>query len=116
MAVELYPHVLGTHISLGNGYSYPYPYLPEIWVPISISISFHVSITTLTVIELNVSGRPWAPDLGRYFAHVQAEEERFWRLDGLTDSSIPVYDSETDHSDDNADSDGFTDDEDEIEY
>ena len=61
------------------------------------------------------------PDLGRYFAHAQAEEERFWRLDGLTDISIPpvvipVYDSQTDHSDDNADSDGFTDDEDEIEY
>ena len=56
------------------------------------------------------------PDLGRYFAHVQAEEERFSRLDGLTDISIPVYDSETDHSDDNADSDGFSDDEDEIEY
>ena len=61
------------------------------------------------------------PDLGRYFAHVQTEEERFWRLDALTDISIPpvvipVYDWETDDSDDNADSDGFSDDEDEIEY
>ena len=49
------------------------------------------------------------------------KEERFWRLDGLTDISIPpvvipVYDSQTDHSDDNADSDCFSDDEDEIEY
>ena len=50
---------------------------------------------------------------------MQAEEERFWWLDGLTDISIPpvvipVYDSETDDLDDNADSDGFSDDEDEI--
>ena len=49
------------------------------------------------------------------------KEERFWRLDGLIEISIPpvvipVYDSETDDSDDNADSDGFSDDEDEIEY
>ena len=49
------------------------------------------------------------------------KEKRFWRLDGLTDISIPlvvipVYDSETDDSDDNADTDGFSDDEDEIEY
>ena len=49
------------------------------------------------------------------------KEERFWRLDRLRDSSIrpvviPVYDSETDHSDNNADSDGFSDDEDEIEF
>ena len=59
------------------------------------------------------------PDLGRYFAHVQAEEERFWRLDGLMDISIPpviipVYDSESDDSDD--DDNYGSDDEDEIEY
>ena len=61
------------------------------------------------------------PDFGRCFAHAQAEEERFWRLDGLADIPIPaivipVYDSETDYLDDNADSDRFSDDEDEIEY
>ena len=49
------------------------------------------------------------------------KEGRFWRLDGLTEISIPpvvipVYDSQTDHSDDNADSDGFSDDEGEMEY
>ena len=62
-----------------------------------------------------------APDLGRYFAHVQAEEERFFggwmgRQISIPPVVIPAYDSQTDHSDDNADSDGFSDGEDEIEY
>ena len=61
------------------------------------------------------------PDLGRYFAHAQAEEERFWRLGGLMDISIPpviipVYDSESDDSDDDDDNNYGSDDEDEIEY
>ena len=48
------------------------------------------------------------------------KEERFWRLDGLMDISIPpviipVYDSESDDSDDDDDNYG-SDNEDEIEY
>jgi len=63
-------------------------------------------------------------DLRPYFAHAFHEEERFWGLDGSTESVhppviIPVYDSETDDSNENGagdEDDNNDDSDDEIEF
>lgn len=64
--------------------------------------------TTRTVKEALQSCRKWfaeipKDDLRAYFDHVQREEERFWKIDGLTDFTvppliIPLFDDDSDDS------------------